>query len=495
MEAAAHGHSTLGIPKSVGQEFSNADRGKRFDAALSKLDAILTRADDLSGYGFNEADHPRDENGKFTTQNGAASHGIASYKKSIGWKNKGSGSGLMQHMIKAGTYSEKDILKAWNLHTGGTTQSAVKGQINLLKKAGYNPPPLPYESKVPSLKKMQEAASTPAVAPPAEKTLEETHPVVEETKAPEPAPSQASSQVAIWKSSVSNSSNEDFKSQLNTLFDNWDKVTPENKEKISKKLNQLANFAWGNETALKEQLDKLTPIAGHGMSISAFNQAVKTIQETHGGSTAKKLHVSTAPSSPRLTRMKTAFQGAKRFNSVTAAGTKETCPSLKTEFWNSVPAEQRQTAKEYTDNGYVAINDALRTWETKDIAPHTVERINHLDELFDHPDAIVKEDTILKRGETVPEEILGKWKTALEKGLPCRYMKDGFISASMASNAAFSGKNTIFEIVARKGSSALGVATVSSHKENEVLLRHGQNFEIFEIEKTMAGHVVRMVSI
>lgn len=29
MEAAAHGHSTLGIPKSVGQEFAAADEGKK----------------------------------------------------------------------------------------------------------------------------------------------------------------------------------------------------------------------------------------------------------------------------------------------------------------------------------------------------------------------------------------------------------------------------------------------------------------------------------
>ncbi len=30
MEAAAHGNSTLGIPKKVGAEFSAADAGKRF---------------------------------------------------------------------------------------------------------------------------------------------------------------------------------------------------------------------------------------------------------------------------------------------------------------------------------------------------------------------------------------------------------------------------------------------------------------------------------
>lgn len=30
MQAAAHGHSTLGIPASVGQEFVKADKGKTF---------------------------------------------------------------------------------------------------------------------------------------------------------------------------------------------------------------------------------------------------------------------------------------------------------------------------------------------------------------------------------------------------------------------------------------------------------------------------------
>ena len=29
MEAAAHGHSTLGIPKSVGKDFADADKGRK----------------------------------------------------------------------------------------------------------------------------------------------------------------------------------------------------------------------------------------------------------------------------------------------------------------------------------------------------------------------------------------------------------------------------------------------------------------------------------
>ena len=40
MEAAAHGHSTLGIPKSVGQDFANADKGKRFSRGGAVHDRV-----------------------------------------------------------------------------------------------------------------------------------------------------------------------------------------------------------------------------------------------------------------------------------------------------------------------------------------------------------------------------------------------------------------------------------------------------------------------
>ena len=79
----------------------------------------------------------------------------------------------------------------------------------------------------------------------------------------------------------------------------------------------------------------------------------------------------------------------------------------------------------------------------------------------------------------------------------CRYMKEGFISTSIAGKAAFSGKNVQFEIVARKGTPALGVAHQSSvgTGENEILMRHGQAFEIYEIEEKSGHHVVKMFSL
>ena len=59
MEAAAHGHSTLGIPKSVGEEFVAKDE-------------------------FNEADHPRDADGKFTdSENNKIASAISAIKERI----------------------------------------------------------------------------------------------------------------------------------------------------------------------------------------------------------------------------------------------------------------------------------------------------------------------------------------------------------------------------------------------------------------------------
>lgn len=43
MEAAAHGHSTLGIPKSVGEEFISADKGRKDDTSKGDCAGILFR--------------------------------------------------------------------------------------------------------------------------------------------------------------------------------------------------------------------------------------------------------------------------------------------------------------------------------------------------------------------------------------------------------------------------------------------------------------------
>lgn len=73
MEAAAHGHSNLGIPASVGKEFENADKGKHFkdagepdpigsDPVMNKLDKIFDLAQIMS-YKWGRIEERR-ENGR-----------------------------------------------------------------------------------------------------------------------------------------------------------------------------------------------------------------------------------------------------------------------------------------------------------------------------------------------------------------------------------------------------------------------------------------------
>ncbi len=45
MEAAAHGHSTLGIPEKVGKEFVAADWAGKLDAIVAGCDALAKRLD------------------------------------------------------------------------------------------------------------------------------------------------------------------------------------------------------------------------------------------------------------------------------------------------------------------------------------------------------------------------------------------------------------------------------------------------------------------
>lgn len=183
-------------------------------------------------------------------------------------------------------------------------------------------------------------------------------------------------------------------------------------------------------------------------------------------------------------RAQTFMARAKQFANAHANGTTAVVPSLEPSWWKNVAGTN--AVKSYTGAGSSKINKALRAAHeptAKDYAKYAA----HIDDLFEEEGARLTQDVVLRRGETVPADAIDKWRKALQNGVSCRYMKEGFISTSIASQAAFGG-NVAFEIIARKGTPALGAYAVSSHKsENEVLLRHGQTFEIFKIEDTGGG--------
>jgi hypothetical protein len=198
--------------------------------------------------------------------------------------------------------------------------------------------------------------------------------------------------------------------------------------------------------------------------------------------------------SPQLKRALALEKTATRVPNVHTPESKKITPSLESSWWdkNARPAE-RNAVRHYTGKGYRAMNEALRGLGTPD--PKTLKQIHDIDELFHHEEAKTTEDVVMYRGETVPPEVIEKYVKLLQAGLTARYSQQGFISCSQASHPAF-GKNTTFEIVVRKGTPALGVHVLSPHKhENEVLLRHGQAFEVYEVRQYGGMNHIKMVSI
>lgn len=195
-------------------------------------------------------------------------------------------------------------------------------------------------------------------------------------------------------------------------------------------------------------------------------------------------------SSSRYQRHAILFKNAARTSSITTPEAKEICPTLEQEWWNKHSQDVRYAFTYYTGSGYHSINGSLRSWDSAD--PETVKMVDHMDEAFEDDAAPITKDVIVRRGENIPAEKVKKWAEALKSGVPVRMNKDGFTSASMADKAAFSNKNTIFEIVARKGTRMIGNAP--NPGENEVLLRHGQSFEVFEIEEKPDKTYIRMVT-
>jgi hypothetical protein len=176
------------------------------------------------------------------------------------------------------------------------------------------------------------------------------------------------------------------------------------------------------------------------------------------------------------------------------AAARKICPTLAPAHWNKAPEAAKAAIGKYWDGYYDNINGALRDPKKEKGDALIQEAISEIDEQFFAEGAELTADVRLTRGEDVPPEQIDEWIKGLEAGLPVSYHKEGFISTSMHSRPAFSQKNTWYIIAAKKGTPALGIDTISTHHENEVLLRHGQTFEIYQIEKGSGKTYVYMVT-
>lgn len=185
---------------------------------------------------------------------------------------------------------------------------------------------------------------------------------------------------------------------------------------------------------------------------------------------------------------------AKKPSSTHDAEAHDICPTLAHDYWAGVSSAAKSSLKAYWDGEYDAINDALRTKNPKGISATTKKNIDRIDEMFFDPKAELQHETRLTRGVDVPASKINEWVQQLEEGVPCAAHMTGFVSTSMAETPAFSSKNTWFIMTCKKGTPALGIDTISSHSENEILLRHGQAFEVYQVERTPERTYVYMVS-
>ena len=264
----------------------------------------------------------------------------------------------------------------------------------------------------------------------------------------------------------------------------------EQKEAIKqlKPLNMPGSMGAGNHDKYLKELkadygiaDEPAPVSPTSSS-AAFKSAVE------------KLITAPTVKTKSWTRLKGIFDKAY---STDKGLTTEVIPSATGEYWGNIDKKTIGAFKTYTGSTYTAMNTALR--ENQPLTGNLLEQVHAMDDLFEEDHANVKQDMKVWRGEKVPEKRIAEWENALKNNLPARYGKAGFISTRTKPSGYADGANVQFEIVVPKGHKAINIQPISNHpSEMEVLMRHGQNFEILEIEKANSysnQRIVRMVAI
>lgn len=190
-------------------------------------------------------------------------------------------------------------------------------------------------------------------------------------------------------------------------------------------------------------------------------------------------------------------KNAASVSSAYDAKAKELVQTMDKAWWpKNSTAAQRTAIQDYKDSSY-GINGYLRD-PTKG-SGKAQQYAHDIDEVFEHDDAVLQQDTLCMRGEQVEAKVLEEWKAGLAAGHHVRPQRTGFTSTALANKvpSSFSGQNVVYEIVARKGARALGFwgASNSHQTENEMVLRHGTAIEVYEIEKVGSQHIVRCVTV
>jgi len=227
--------------------------------------------------------------------------------------------------------------------------------------------------------------------------------------------------------------------------------------------------------------------------------AATTIPNVHHEAGMPATNIVRAQQTTRVKHAITVENRAKQPNGSHTAEAMKIAPSLTPDFWShsSVTSETKQAFHDYAGSGYQSMNGALRETGTVGTPKHIQKKLDLMDEQFLRDASVTTEDVIVRRGEQVSAAVIAKLRAQLAKGPPpCLLPRQGYTSASMANRPAAIGanKNTWIHFTVPKGTRMLGIAGLAGHGENEVMLDHGQQTEIYEIwEAGGKTHIKAMV--
>lgn len=475
-QARSAGAQRIELTSTAGLEYYERFGFRRLTGSKMVLDLTAKRAHRHDGAEWNESDHPRDAEGKFTSGGGTALksevHGsLPSGNKTMqthGLKSRTA----MQNIVKSSA-SVEEAAEKLKKYAAALSHSAHANYANdvlrVLEKA--------HDLKAGSLGQAQpKAKDGPPTATP--------KPSAKTASGPQPHPGSA------------------VQTKIHSVATNA-KLSDTAKVKIIQHIFAEHGVAGGYTEAFAKQW--IAKLGGDPDSLKEKNLGPTTSTAFEPAPASEPPPSSSAkPGVSRghekvWTRWERLRASAKRVIGTNTETAENIAPTLRSKWWSKQPTAARSAVKDYTDGDYNTMNSTLRALakgETKNVSSHAVKQINAIDELFEDDAARLTSDVVMWRGENVPDEELDKLEAQLKAGIPCRYHKTGFISTSMAGHAAFNHRNCIYEIVARKGTPALGIATISHHKnENEVLMRHGQVFEIAEIDRSGSPTRIKMYSI
>ena len=268
-----------------------------------------------------------------------------------------------------------------------------------------------------------------------------------------------------------------------------------NTEKIAAITEALANSSGSSGGAAETYANELiTALGGQPVNVDALKAAKlapapTTQTPTTAQSLAKKpTGVHQTPNQQKLARGQKLHKNAIK---VTAASDPDAVKAAKTldrNWWKKIDSDSRDACIEYK-GGSNSINSGLREADQAGhtVNPHIQKQIDLIDDLFEHDDAVLQEDMVVWRGQDeYPPGMINKTIAALSAGKVVRPSLEGFMSTAAASKppGGWSGNKIQYQIVARKGVRALGLWAADSgfNSENEVILRHGQPIEVYEIE-------------